>query len=60
METLSRHEQTALGESFVFAVKRKIKTPGDTEAGFDGCLQQKASGSAFLSATKSGSLSGEK
>lgn len=58
-ETLSRHEQTALGESFVFAVKRKIKTPGDTEAGFDGCLQQKASGSAFLSASKSSSFPGE-
>lgn len=30
METLSRHEQTTLGDSFFFAVKRKIKTPGDT------------------------------
>lgn len=59
-ETLSRHEQTALGESFVFAVKRKINTPGDTQAGFDGCSQQKACGSAFLSTTKSGSFPGEK
>lgn len=59
-ETLSRHEQIALGESFVFAVKRKIKTPGDTEAGFDGCLQQKASGSSFLSSRKTGSSPGEK
>lgn len=59
-ETLSRHEQIALGESFVFAVKRKIKTPGDTEAGIDGCLEQKASGSSFLSTRKTGSSPGEK
>lgn len=59
-ETLSRHEQIALGESFVFAVKRKIKTPGATEAGFDGCSQQKVSGSSFLSSRKTGSSPGEK
>lgn len=59
-ETLSRHEQIALGESFVFAVKRKIKTPGDTGAGFDGCLKQKASGSSFLSTRRTGSSPGEK
>lgn len=60
METLSRHEQTALWWSFVFAVKRKIKAPGDKEARFDGCSQQKTSGSAFLSAIKSCSFPGEK
>lgn len=57
---LGRHEQTALQRSFVFAVKRKIKAPGDTEARFDGCLQQKTSGSAFLSAIESCSFPGEK